>query len=186
MSRIDPVDRNTSNTNVRKTFDAVERQLGFTPNMHRTMAQSPWVLDGYMAFAGALRRGFLSARLQEQIALAVAEANGCDYCLSAHSALGRKFGVPDEQLTASREAYSPDPKITAALQFARALIERRGGVTDLELARVRGAGYSDGEVAEIIANVALNVFTNYLNRTAQTEIDFPPVRAGEGMAGRAA
>jgi uncharacterized peroxidase-related enzyme len=179
MSRIPPVDRNTTTDSVRKNFEAVQNQLGMVPNMMRTMAQSPAVLEGYLGFGAALRRGRLPAALQEQIALAVAETNACDYCLSAHTALGRGAGLSEDQLDASREARASDPKAAAALRFARAVVDRRGDVRDQELAEVRAAGYTDGEVAEIIAHVALNVFTNYFNRAAQTEIDFPVVTAGQ-------
>jgi uncharacterized peroxidase-related enzyme len=179
MSRITPIDRNTTNESVRKTFDAIQKQLGVVPNMMRTMAHSPSVLEGYLALNGMLRRGLLSAGLQEQIALAVAEVNECDYCLSAHTALGRGAGLSDDQLTASREAHDADVKVAAALEFARMVVERRGGVSDQELARVRSAGFTDGEIAEIIAHVALNVFTNYFNRAAQTDVDFPKVTAGQ-------
>jgi uncharacterized peroxidase-related enzyme len=179
MSRISPVDRNTTNESVRRNFDAVQKQLGIVPNMMRTMAQSPSVLDAYLGFGAALRRGRLAASLQEQIALAVAELNACDYCLSAHTALGRGAGLSDRQLSASREATDPDSKTAAALQFARAVVESRGGIRDQDLAAVRNAGYTDGDIAEIVGQVALNVFTNYFNRTAQTEIDFPLVTAGQ-------
>jgi AhpD family alkylhydroperoxidase len=126
-----------------------------------------------------LRRGRLPVGLQEQIALAVAETNSCDYCLSAHTALGRGAGLSNDELAASREARATDRKAAAALQFARVVVDRRGDVRDLDLAAVRAAGYSDGEIAEIIAHVALNVFTNYFNRAAQTDIDFPLVTAGQ-------
>jgi uncharacterized peroxidase-related enzyme len=179
MSRIPPVDRNSTNDSVRRNFDAIQKQLGVVPNMMRTMAQSPSVLEGYLGFGAALRRGRLPGALQEQIALAVAEMNSCDYCLSAHTALGRGAGLSNDELAASREARAADPKATAALQFARAVVERRGDVRDQDLARVRTAGYTDGEIAEIIAHVALNVFTNYFNRAAQTDIDFPLVTAGQ-------
>lgn len=179
MPRLSPVDRHTANERVRRSFDAVQKQLGIVPNMMRTMAQSPSVLEGYLGLGGALARGVLTPQLGEQIALAVAEANGCDYCLSAHTALGRGAGLSDDQLAASRDARDADPKINAALQFARALVARRGDVTDEELARVRAAGFTTGEIAEIIAHVALNVFTNYFNRAAQTEIDFPKVTAAQ-------
>jgi uncharacterized peroxidase-related enzyme len=179
MSRIKPVDRNTTNESVRTTFDAIQKQLGVVPNMMRTMAQSPSVLDGYLGLSGALRRGLLPAALQEQIALTVAEINECDYCLSAHTALGRRAGLSDDQLAASREAHDADTKVAAALQFARAVIERRGGVSDQELARVQAAGFTEGEITEIIGHVALNAFTNYLNRAALTDIDFPKVTAGQ-------
>ena len=175
--RIPPVDRHTINDSIRRNFDAVQNQLGTVPNMMRTMAQSPAVLDGYLGFGAALRRGRLPAVLHEQIALVVAEINSCDYCLSAHTALGRGAGLSDDQLLASRDGRAADPKACAALQFARAVVERRGDVRNQDLANVRTAGYTDGEIAEIIAHVALNVFTNYFNRAAHTEIDFPLVTA---------
>lgn len=177
MSRIKPVLQ--AHDGVRRSFDAIEKQLGVVPNMMRTMAQSPRVLEGYLALSGALSRGLLPATLQEQIALAVAEANLCNYCLSAHTALGRRAGLSDEQLAASREGLSADAKAQAALQFALAVLRHRGGVGDDDLAHVRRAGFSDAEVAEIIGHVALNVFTNYFNRAADTEIDFPLVAAGQ-------
>ena len=177
MSRIPPVDRNTTNDSVRRNFEAVQKQLGTVPNMMRTMAQSPAVLEAYLGFGASLRRGRLPVLLQEQIALTIAESNSCDYCLSAHTALGRGAGLSDEQLAASREARAADPKTADALHFARAIVERRGDVRDQDLASVRAAGYNDGEIAEIIAHVALNVFTNYFNRAARTEIDFPLVAA---------
>lgn len=177
MSRISPVARDTNNDAVRRNFDVIQKRLGMVPNMMRTIAHSPQALEGYLGLSGALSRGVLPAQMQEQIALAVAEVNACDYCLSAHSALGRGAGLSDDQLEASRAGQASDPKASAALQFARAVVERRGGVTDSDLARVRAAGFADAEVVEIIAHVALNVFTNYFNRTAQTEIDFPKVTA---------
>jgi uncharacterized peroxidase-related enzyme len=178
MSRIKPV-LETTHDGVRRSFNAIERQLGVVPNMMRTMAQSPRVLEGYLALSGALSRGLLPATLQEQIALAVAETNACNYCLSAHTALGRKAGLSDDQLAASREGRAAEAKANAALQFALAVLEHRGGIGDDELARVRAAGFSDAEIAEIIAHIALNVLTNYFNRAAETEIDFPKVAAAQ-------
>ena len=166
MSRINPVDRNTTTDGVRRNFDAIQKRLGMVPNMMQTMAQSSHVLEGYLGLSGAL-------------GLAVSEVNACDYCLSAHSALGRGAGLSNDELDASRTGRSAAPKTTAALQFARAVVERRGGISDNDLDRVRAAGFSDAEVVEIIAHVALNVFTNYFNRAAETEIDFPRVTAGQ-------
>lgn len=179
MSRINPIDRGTNDDRLGKTFDAIQKQLGVVPNMMRTMAQSPAVLDAYLAFGAALHRGFLPTALQEQIALAVAEANACDYCLSAHSVLGRGAGLSGDDVLASREGRASDPKAAAALQFARAILERRGAATEQDIARVRTAGFGDGEIIEIIAHVGLNVFTNYFNRAVHTEIDFPIVTAGQ-------
>jgi AhpD family alkylhydroperoxidase len=124
------------------------------------------------------RRRRAVAELREQIALAVGEANGCQYCVSAHTAIGKRLGVAEAELEASREGAAGDPKVEAALGFARALVERRGDVTDADVARVREAGWNDAEVAEIVAHVALNVFTNYFNITAGTEIDFPKIPLG--------
>jgi AhpD family alkylhydroperoxidase len=126
-----------------------------------------------------LHRGLLPASLQEQIALTVAEVNTCDYCLSAHSALGRGAGLSSGEIVASRDGRASDPRAAVALQFAQALLERRGAVTEQDFARVRAAGFGDGEIAEIIAHVGLNVFTNYFNRAVDTAIDFPLVTAGQ-------
>jgi uncharacterized peroxidase-related enzyme len=179
VSRINPIDLETSNDHLRKTFEAIQKQLGIVPNMMRTMGQSPAVLEAYLAFGSALHKGLLPAPLQEQIALTVAEANACDYCLSAHSVLGRAAGLSSDDVVASREGRAAEPRPAAALQFARAIIDRRGAVTEHEVARVRAAGFSDGEIAEIIAHVGLNVFTNYFNRAVHTEIDFPLVTTGQ-------
>jgi uncharacterized peroxidase-related enzyme len=178
MSRIKPVVQ-PSHDAVRRNFEAIEKQLGVVPNMMRTMAQAPRVLEGYLALSRALGRGLLPGALQEQIALAVAERNGCDYCLSAHTALGRRAGLSEGELAASRAGVAADAKSNAALQFALSVLQHRGGVSDDDLARVRAAGFSDAEITEIIAHVSLNVLTNYFNRAADTEIDFPRVIAAE-------
>jgi uncharacterized peroxidase-related enzyme len=179
VSRINPVDRDTTKEPLQQRFDAIQKQLGIVPNMMRTMAHAPAVLDAYLAFGAALRKGLLPAKLQEQIALAVAEANACDYCLSAHSVLGRGAGLSDDDVAASRDGRASDPRAATALQFARAILDRRGAVTEQEIGRVRAAGFGDGEIAEIIAHVGLNVFTNYFNRAVHTDIDFPVVTAGQ-------
>jgi uncharacterized peroxidase-related enzyme len=178
MARINPVDSGTATGKTKELLDQVQKKLGFVPNMTRTMAVSSAVLEGYLGLSGALAGGALPPKVREQIALAVSEANGCQYCVSAHSAIGKRLGLAEAELTASRDGASSDPKAQAALAFARVLVERRGGVTDADLARVREAGWSDAEVAEIVAHVVLNVFTNYFNITAGTEIDFPKIPLG--------
>jgi uncharacterized peroxidase-related enzyme len=177
MNRVTAVDRNVTDEGVRKYFDAVQNKLGVVPNMMRTMARAPRVLEGYLGLSGALGRGLLPATLQEQIALAIAEANACDYCLSAHSVLGQGAGLSEAQIEASRDGEAADGTSAAALRFALAVLRRQGGVSDDDFAAVRAAGYSDGEIAEIIGHVALNVLTNYFNRAVDTEIDFPKVTA---------
>lgn len=182
MSRIPPVDPTLTESKVRDLLAGVQQSLGATPNLYRVIAQSPAALEGVLALTGALARGRLRPRLREQLALAVAEADGCDYCLSAHTALGRGLKLSDAELALARQADASDPRDAAALRFVARVIERRGRVDDAELAEVRRAGFDDGQVVELVANAALNVFTNYLNEVARTDIDFPVVRAGEAKA----
>lgn len=175
MSRLIAVDPAEATGKAKDLLDAVQEKLGLTPNMMRTMANSPAVLEAYLNFNNTLAAGSLSSRLREQIALVVAETNGCEYCLSAHTAIGKMVGLGIDDILASRHSTSTNPKVEAALKFARRILARLGDVSDNDLGQVRHAGYTEGEIAEIIANVALNVFTNYFNQVAQTEIDFPRV-----------
>lgn len=158
-------------------LDAVEKQLGVVPNLFRLVGSSPAALEGYLGLNGALGRS-LDAKTRERIALAVAQANGCDYCLSAHSYLGLNLAKIDAaEIALNRAGHSADARADAALVFAGKVLESRGRVSDADLAAVRLAGFSDAQVIEIVANVAVNVLTNYINNVAQTEIDFPVVLA---------
>ncbi|MEU8663526.1 carboxymuconolactone decarboxylase family protein [Actinoplanes philippinensis] len=177
MSRIATVDPATAEGQARTLLSRVERALGVTPNMMRAMATSPAVLDAYLQFSGALSKGLLPARVQEQIALVAAVQNECGYCLAAHTVLGARAGVSEDDLVAGRDARASDPKVEAALTFARQIIATKGFVSDDDLAAVRKAGYGDGEIGEIVAAVALNTFTNYFNSVGQTTLDFPAVSA---------
>jgi uncharacterized peroxidase-related enzyme len=175
MTRLDPVDPTTATGKARTLLDAVQSKLGRIPNMMRTMALSPAVLEGYLGLNTALAGGALNAPLREQIALAVAEANRCGYCLAAHSYFGKRAGLDAEALDQARQAEASDRKAAAALSFVRTIVEQHGAISEDDLRRVREAGYGEGEIAEMIAQVALNIFTNYFNLIAQTEVDFPPV-----------
>lgn len=177
MSRLTPLPVESATGKSQDLFAAVKGKLGMVPNMMRTMAHSPEVLEGYLGLSGALGRGTLSAKVREQIALVVSEANGCDYCLAAHAALGRMVGLTAEQIGDSRRGEAIDPKVDAILRFARKIVDHRGQVNDADLAEVREAGYSDAAIAEVVAHVALSVFTNYFNIVAATEVDFPPAPA---------
>lgn len=156
-------------------LSAVEKKLGLVPNMTRAMAANPVVLEGYLALAGALARGKLGARLGGLVALTVAEANGCEYCLSVHSAIGSALKIDAGELEAARDARSSSPATDAALKFARRVVDTRGHVSDDDIAAVRAAGHDDAAIGELVAQVALNVFTNYFNSVAATEVDFPRV-----------
>jgi uncharacterized peroxidase-related enzyme len=182
MPRITPVDPSSAEGKVRELLAGVQRSLGATPNLYRVIGRSPAALAGALGLGGALARGRLGARLREKIALAVAEANACDYCLSAHTALGKGLKLSDEELALARQGRAPAPRDAAALRFAARVVERRGRVDDADLAEVRRAGFDDGQIVEIVAEVALNVFTNYLNQVAETDVDFPIVRADPAKA----
>jgi uncharacterized peroxidase-related enzyme len=177
MERITPVNAETAQGRARELLDAVKGKLGIVPNMTRAMAVSPAVLEGYLGLAGALGHGVLPARVREQLALNVGEANSCDYCVSAHSVLGKGAGLSEQDVCDARRAASADPQADVLLRFARTLVEKRGDVADADIAAVRKAGYGDAEIAEVVAHVGLNIFTNYFNNVAGTTIDFPRAKA---------
>jgi uncharacterized peroxidase-related enzyme len=179
MSRLNIPRREEAPAKSQPLFDAVEKQLGIVPNMFRLVGSSPAALEGYLALNGALGRT-LDAKTRERIALAIAEANGCDYCLSAHTYLGLNLAkIDDTEIALNRAGHSGDAKADAAVTFARKVLDARGRVTDADIAAVRLAGFSEAQVIEIVASVALNVLTNYINNVAETDIDFPVVRAAQ-------
>jgi uncharacterized peroxidase-related enzyme len=184
MPRISPIDQDTASGQQRELLDAVQKHLGRVPNMFRTMAESPAVLEGYLGLSRALAGGMLNPRLRQQLALATAQANECGYCLSAHTAIGKHVGLAPDEIAAARDGSAEAPKADAGLKFARRVLERRGDIEDNDVVAVRKAGFTDGEVAEVIAHVALNIFTNYFNKVADVEVDFPKVpMAMEAAAG---
>jgi uncharacterized peroxidase-related enzyme len=164
----------------RALLDAVHGAFGATPNMFRAVANSPAALQAMWGFFGALGGGTLPARLGEQIAVAVADRNACDYCLAAHTALGRKAGATAEEMSAAQAGESADPATAAALRFALRIVEQRGQVSDADVASLRAAGFTDGQVVEILAHVALNLFTNYVNVAFAVPVDFPAVKLRRG------
>ena len=182
MSRIQTIDPGQAPASVRSALNAVQASLGAIPNLFRVTANSPAALDALVAAIGSLSKGTLSAPAREAIALTVAEANGCDYCLSAHTVLGTGAGLSQADIEEARQGRATDPKVNAILTFARSLVITRGRVANSDVERLRRAGVTNGEAVEIVANVALNIFTNYLNQTADTEIDFPVVRVGLPIA----
>lgn len=157
---------------------AVQKKLGSVPNMFRAMASTPAGLEGYLGLEGALGRDSLGARTRERIALAVAEVNQCGYCLAAHAYLGKNLAkLDDAEIARNRAGGSADAKADAAVRFAVQVAQRRGQVTDADLAAVKAAGFEDRAVVEIVLHVALNTLTNYVNLVAGTDIDFPRVEA---------
>jgi uncharacterized peroxidase-related enzyme len=175
MSRIPtPADIADAPAAARPLLEAVHRQFGVTPNLYKIASNSPAALDGLLGLTGALAKGALDVRTRERLALAVAEANGCGYCLAAHSYLAKNLAkLADAEIVANRSGGSADAKADAALRFAVRIVEARGHVGESEIAAVKTAGYSDAQIVEIVAHVALNTFTNYVNEAFQTAIDFP-------------
>lgn len=173
MARLQTVAPDQAEGEAQELLKGLQKQIGKAPNILKIMASSPAALGGYLGFNKRLANGHLEDSLQEQIALVVSEANGCGYCLSAHTAAARMLGLEDQQIQASREAASNDPAVKAALTFAEKLVEQQGHVDEEELQALRKAGYSDGAIVEIILKVNLITFANYLNHVAQAEIDFP-------------
>jgi uncharacterized peroxidase-related enzyme len=175
MSRIPALDPSHANTDAKPLFDAVKAKIGKVPNLFRVMGHSPAVLKSYLAFSEAMAGGSLSAAERESLAIAIAQRNGCGYCLSAHSFIGKAAGLSAPEIEAARVNKSQTPRRQALLTLADRLVVDRGHAADADLAKARDAGLTDGEILEVVALVALNTFTNYVNHVAGTEVDFPNV-----------
>lgn len=173
MPRIQPVNKDNADPATANLLGTVKKKLGIVPNIIATMANSTAVANAYLGFSQSLSGGSLPARLREQIALVVGETNNCGYCVAAHTALGKGAGLTEAETCDARRAQAKDEKEEAALVFAQKVVSERGWISDEDVQHVRQAGYTDGEIGEIVANVALNIFTNYFNHVAGTEVDFP-------------
>lgn len=175
MSRIHAIDHDTAAGEAKALLDGVKGAIGMVPNIFATFAHSPKVLEGFLGFSGALGKGVLPAALREQIALAMAGANSCDYCASAHTVMAKSAGVSAEEGVRNLKGESGDQKTAAALSFVRTVVNQRGKVGDSEVTALRTAGFNDAEIVEIVAHIGINMFTNYFNHIAGTVIDFPEV-----------
>lgn len=175
MQNIAAVEKENVSPEAKELLAAVEKQLGMVPNIFLTLAHSPAALKAYLQFSGALAAGKLSPKLREQVALATAGKNHCDYCASAHTLLGGKAGISKEELELNLTGRSGDAKTSSALEFVTEVVEKRGEIDKPAIAALAAAGFSNEEVVEIIAHVGMNIFTNYFNHIAATAIDFPRV-----------
>ena len=173
MQRINPIQIDSTDAATRQLLESVAAKMGKVPNLISTMAHSVPATNAYLGFSQSLSKGSLSPRLREKISLAVGQANDCNYCVAAHTALGQRLGMSESETRDARLALADDEKERAALVFSQAIINQKGSISDDDMAYVREAGYTDGEVVEIVANVAINIFTNYFNHIANTEVDFP-------------
>jgi uncharacterized peroxidase-related enzyme len=175
MNRINVVSHEHANAEQKALLDAIQSQLGMVPNFLKVFANSPAALRAFLGLHGIAGEGSLEAQTRERIALALAQQNVCQYCVSAHAAIGRKVGLDAAEIEASRAGTSNDARAAAAVRFAKALAERNGDVGTAELLAVRNAGYGDAEIVEIITHVGMNVLTNILGKASRVEIDFPKV-----------
>ena len=175
MSRINQVDRDNASPEQVQLLDAIEAQFGMVPNFLKVFANSPAALEAFLGLQQIAGSGSLDAATRERIALALAQKNACEYCVSAHTAIGRKAGLSASEIEANRAGGSEDEKAAAAVRFARALNDSSGEVTTRELLDVRNAGYSDAEIVEIITHVGMNILTNILGKASRVDIDFPRV-----------
>lgn len=180
MIRLNALNPDAASGKTKELFNAIHSKFGVVPNMMRTMGNSTAFLESYLNLSGSLSGGTLGVKTSALLALAVAESNACNYCLSAHTYLGANLAKLDaETMEAARNGKSKDTKIEAILTFAQTLVRKRGHVSDADVNAVRYAGVTEGEVGEIVGHVALNTLTNYFNNTANTAIDFPVVEARE-------
>lgn len=175
MSRINVVDPRNANAEQKALLDGIQSRLGAVPNFLKVLANSPAALRAFLGLHGLAGEGSLEPQTRERIALAIAQQNACEYCVSAHTALGRRAGLDSAEIAANRAGTSEDAKAAAAVRFARAIAAHGGEVTTAEILEVRRAGYGDAEIVEIIAHVALNVLTNMIGKASRVEIDFPKV-----------
>ena len=182
MTRIAQLDPQTATGPVKTLFEGVHKKLGVVPNLFRVLGNAPAALQGYLGFSAALADGSFSPKLREQIALTVAETNRCTYCLSAHSFIGGKLGLSQQDLTDARMAAAVDPRTDAILKLAHSIVVQHGELGETGLEQARHAGLTDGEIVETVAHVALNTFSNYINHIAGTVIDFPEVTLTTGCA----
>lgn len=176
MQRIPTADLSKASQKTKEQLETVQRKLGRIPNLHATMAHSPAVLNAYLRLHDALSQTSLDTRLRELLAVAVASANDSEYCLAAHTESGKNLRVSDDALLRAQEGESADPKTLAALRFAMALVQKRGRVSDEEVAALKSAGFGNAAVLEIVASTAMNIFTNYCDHVAGTKIDYPRAR----------
>lgn len=176
MSRITLIAPTEATGSVEQSFAEIKSAFGVVPNMFKAVGNSPAALASMWGSFAALGGGRLGVKLGEQIAVAIADRNNCQYCLAAHTGLGKRAGATAEEMAEAQAGRSADPRTAAALRFALSLVERRGGVESDDVNALVAAGFDDGEIVEIIAHVALNLFTNYVNVALDVPVDFPSVK----------
>jgi uncharacterized peroxidase-related enzyme len=182
MSRITLIDPAIATGQTSEQLAQIKGAFGMVPNMFKAAANSPAALSSLWGAFGALGTGRLGAKLGEQIAVAIADRNNCNYCLAAHTGLGRKSGATAQEMSDAQVGRSTDPRTAAALTFALAVVNERAGIETADVDALRSAGFDDEEIVEIVAHIALNLFTNYLNVALDVPVDFPGVKLTRAAA----
>ncbi|MDP3004659.1 carboxymuconolactone decarboxylase family protein [Methylotenera sp.] len=175
MSRITTITNETANAEQKALLNAIQAQLGMVPNFLRIFANSPAALRAFLGLHGIANEGSLDPQTRERIALALAQQNSCEYCLSAHTAIGKKAGLTGDEIVANRAGSSQDAKAAIAVKLARSIAEHTGEVTTAELVEAREAGYTDADIVEIVTHVGMNILTNMIGKASRLDIDFPKV-----------
>ena len=181
-ARIPPVSPERVSLAIGRVFTEIGAKFALVPSLFRVLANAPVALEGFMSFGAALAGGVLDEKTREQLALAIASSNLCAYCLGAHTAVAAKIGLTQAEIDDAIRARAADARTETILKLARSIIVQRGELSDADLARARAGGLSDGEIVETVANVALNVFENYMSHVARVPIDFPH-RESDGTSG---
>jgi len=179
QNRIQPVDPDHATGAIGRLFAEIRAKFALVPNLFRVFANAPAALEGLMGLSAALARGALDEKTREQLALAIAESNLCAYCLSGHTAMAAKIGLSRVEIDDAIRASAADARTDAILKLARSIVVQRGELSDADLGRARAGGLSDGEIVETVANVALNIFENYMSHIARVPIDFPQSQSRE-------
>jgi uncharacterized peroxidase-related enzyme len=178
MSRFTPIQTNGATSELKRSLKNSRLKLKEVPNFFHLLANSPASLRAYIRADAALVRGELTPRQRQQVALAVAEINGSSYSLSAHYDTGKSLGLTHQEMQLARNAAAADPKADTMLRFTQAVVLQRGEISDDDFQALRKAGFTDAQIVEIVANIALNIFSNYFNSVAKTEVDFPLLQPG--------
>jgi len=176
MTNFAPIEPETATGQAAELLTQVKNALGLIPNMTKVMANSPALLTAFLTLSGAVGGGVLPAGVRERLAISTAQLNGCEYCLSAHTYIGANIAKVDTaELDAARTAHSDDPNIAALLRLSNEIAENNGDVSRDGLRAARAHGVTDEEIGEVVANIALNVLTNYFNLLADVDNDWPVV-----------
>jgi alkylhydroperoxidase family enzyme len=184
MQRLHSISKQAAQGRTRELLDAVQQAFGMVPNTASMMANSPAVLESFLAFSQAMGNARIGQKLHNQIKLNTSESNSCVYCTSILSAVGPAAGLTPEDILAGRTGNAEDRRAKAALAFAGDVLESRGKVSNQQLAAVREASFDDTDIVEIVASVVLGCFTNFLNNVAETELDIPRAEPLEACSAR--